>query len=119
MIKELVTKISHATFGIYYVAKSQKSFRILLAYGLITILLGLILPITGVHWMMISFAIVTVFIAEMTNTVAEFLCDLIHKKKSVYVKLIKDVSAGIVLLAVLWALVIGLVIFIPAIIALL
>lgn len=118
-MKDFWKKIGHAAFGVAYTAKSQKSFRILIGYALAAIILGIVLPITAYDWVIITFAITIVFTAEMTNTVAEFLCELIHKKKNVYVKLIKDISAGIVLVSVIWAAFAGAFVFIPVIITLL
>lgn len=118
-MKKLLKKIGHALFGLYYVTKSQSSFRLLLAYSAIVVLLGILLPITMTQWFMLSFTVVFVLIAEIINTATEHLCNTIHRKKNIYIRVIKDISAGAVLIALVWSAGIAIAIFAPVIIALL
>jgi len=80
------------------------------------IVAGVIFNITEAEWVYLTLAILVVLIGEMTNTIAEYLCDLITKKKAIEVKLIKDISAAIVLISSFWSILIGIVIFLPKII---
>lgn len=58
-------------------------------------------------------AIALVWITEMLNTCVEKIMDRISGDYDERIKLIKNISAGAVLVAAIAALVIGLVIFIP------
>jgi diacylglycerol kinase (ATP) len=60
-------------------------------------------------------AIVTglVWITEIMNTCIERMMDFIHPEEHPYIKFIKDLAAGAVLVAAITAVVAGLLIFIP------
>jgi len=57
-------------------------------------------------------------VAEMINTAIEKTIDFISVEKHPQIKLIKDIAAGAVLIASLAAVVVGLFIFIPKLLAL-
>jgi diacylglycerol kinase len=52
----------------------------------------------------------------MINTAIEKLCDLVTTDFDPRIKIIKDVAAGAVLMASVFSLLVGLIIFIPAIV---
>lgn len=69
--------------------------------------------------MIVVFLIGFVLTAEAFNTAIEKICDFIHPELHPKIGKIKDIAAGGVLIAVLTAVVIGLIIFAPKLIALL
>ena len=70
-------------------------------------LLGFYLNLKGIELIALSIAITLVFIAEIFNTAVELMMDAIAQKYNTKVRLIKDIAAGIVLIACLNAAVIG------------
>ncbi|HEX8032411.1 MAG TPA: diacylglycerol kinase family protein, partial [Ktedonobacterales bacterium] len=54
-----------------------------------------------------------VFIAEMMNTVAEAVVDLVTKEYHPLARIAKDVAAGVVLMNALLSVAIGLFVFVP------
>jgi diacylglycerol kinase (ATP) len=76
------------------------------------------LKITTTEWLLIIFAIGLVFVAELFNTIAELISDLIQPDYDKKVKDIKDMAAAAVLVAAIVAAIIGLVIFLPKLILL-
>jgi diacylglycerol kinase (ATP) len=66
-------------------------------------------------WVAIAvvFSIAFVWIAEMLNTAIEKSMDFISTQKHPQIKLIKDISAGAVLIATIAAVIVGCIIFIP------
>jgi len=59
----------------------------------------------------LSVAIMVVFLAEVINTLIEDLSNLITEEFHPKIKLIKDVAAGVVLVAVLFAGILGFFVF--------
>ena len=87
-------------------------FHLLAAVG--AILLGWLLKVSTLEWLWLALAIFTVISAEFTNTVVEALVDLIvHHHYDLGAKYAKDVAAGAVLCAAVFAVVVGLLIFLP------
>ena len=65
------------------------------------------------EWIAILFAISTVFITELINTSIERVADYISPEFHPKIKLIKDLAPGAVLVAALFAILIGTIVFIP------
>jgi diacylglycerol kinase len=114
----LLLKFRHAFRGLAIAFKTQISFRIHIIVALATYTLGFILCITLTQWALVNSAILFVIVTEMFNTVAERICDFIQPKQDNRIKIIKDISAGAVLISVINALVIGGLVYIPRIISL-
>ncbi len=97
----------HALNGIKTTLKTQQHLHLhiftffLLLYVIIfgEVKLEDALILAGISFMVI--------ITEMINTSIEILCDFISEKHSEYIKIVKDISAGAVLLATIAALTIG------------
>ena len=100
------------------VISKERNMRYHLAASVIVIICGLLLRVAAWEWLWLFLAIFTVFSAEFMNTVAESFCDLVVGHQFDFnVKKIKDVSAGGVLIAALFAVIVGLIIFIPRLMA--
>ena len=112
----LIQAMRHALAGVWSVLRYERNMRIHLLLGVIAVILGIILKISELEWLWIILAIFFVMISEFANTVAEGLTDLIVKNHyDPIAKRIKDVSAGSVLIAAVFAVIIGGVIFLPKI----
>lgn len=72
--------------------------------AIITILAGVIFKLNSNEWLVVLVLIVIVITAEMLNTAIEKTCDLISKEKNEEIKVIKDISAGAVLVSSMGAL---------------
>lgn len=101
--------------GIISFFRAEHNAWIHLFASFIVLFLVLIIPCTGSEIIMLVFAIAFVWVTEMINTVIERIADLICKEQNAQIKLIKDVSAGAVLIATFFALATGSIIFIPKI----
>ena len=76
--------------------------------------LGALLGISAPEWCAVVLAIVAVWVAEALNTAFELLCDAVTPEQSPRVKRAKDVAAAAVLVAAGGAAVVGLLVFVPA-----
>jgi len=83
------------------------------------IALGFILHISSLEWLIIILVIASVFVSEFFNSAIESLVDLCSPGFDEKAGRIKDIAAGAVLVTALGALVAGLIIFIPKLVALL
>ena len=99
--------------GLAYAFKTQLNFRIHCFFTVAAAVLGLYAQLNFSEWLWISLAIALVIILELINTAIEVLVDLISPEQNLKAGSIKDLSAAAVLVAGLFALVVGLIIFVP------
>ena len=105
--------------GISYVTKNEKNFKREIALGIIALILSYILKIDKIEFIIILTMICLVLTAEIINTAIERAVDLVTKEYHELARIAKDVSAGSVLVTSTFALIIGIIIFMPKIITLL
>lgn len=97
--------IREALNGIYF-SFSEKSIQ----YELMCAFLALIAVAIGFFKLIPTIICIGLVLSlEMMNTAIETLCDYIIPEKDPKIKLIKDISAGSVLIAAITSLIIGLV----------
>ena len=104
--------------GISYVTK-KKNFKREIALGIIALTLSYILKIDKIEFIIVLTMICLVLTTEIINTAIERAVDLVTKEYHELARIAKDVSAGSVLVTSIFALIIGIIIFIPKIITLL
>lgn len=112
-VEKEIKSFKYAVEGIKIAFTSQNNFRIQLVIGITTIIFAFLLRFTRGEWMILLFSIALVLGAELGNTVIEHLVDFVHPNQHGQIKVIKDLSAGIVLLTSLLVAVIGLFLFLP------
>ncbi len=110
-----IAAFKYAFEGILSFIKLEKHAKIHLLATLVVMVLGFILKINKIEWALLILVIALVFVAEMINTAIEKSCDLIDPKINPKIKQIKDLAAGAVLLASIFAIVIGILVFLPKI----
>ena len=115
---KFIAGFGYAFSGLWYALRTQRNIRVHVLIALLAIALGIILHISTVEFALIFVAITAVFIAEMFNTVFELFIDLASPEYHPLAKIAKDVAAGAVLLNAMLAVVIGLLVFGPHLLAL-
>ncbi len=106
--------VHHALDGIGFAFTNERSLRIQFGIFLIAIILGLYLHISASDFAIIIDISALVFSLELVNTAIEKSMDVISNGEyDERIKIIKDVSAGAVLIAAIFAIVEGALIFIP------
>lgn len=108
----------HATRGLK-VASRQRNFRIELAAASLVLLAGWQLQVSASDWALLVLCIFWVLGMEAINTAVETLADRVSREREPMLGRAKDIAAGSVLLAACGAAVIGLIVFLPRLIALL
>lgn len=105
--------------GVVQFFKSERNGQIEGVIAVIVIAAGFYFNIDRLEWIAVLLCIGGVLTAEALNTAIEKLCDVISQERDARIKLVKDISAGAVLLMSIASSIIGLKIFIPRIIILL
>jgi diacylglycerol kinase len=87
--------------------------RLHLIAGSLVILTGVLLEVSRLEWMILVLTITLVLVAEAGNTALEVLADAVTQDFHPLVGRAKDLAAGMVLLAALGAVMIGIMVFGP------
>lgn len=103
--------------GIGYVLGSQHNAWIHAVVTVAVIVLALWLRTPATDWAILALTITVVWVAEFINTAIEAAVDLATTKDQRAARIAKDVAAGAVLLAALGAIIVGLLILGPPLIA--
>jgi diacylglycerol kinase (ATP) len=117
-MKKLIRSFGYAFNGIGHAAKTQLNFRVHLVATLIAVFMGYTLHISANEWQWVILCIALVLIVELLNTAIEFLTDLVSPEYNKIAGHVKDMSAGAVVIAALFALITGAIIFLPKLLAL-
>lgn len=111
--KRRIKSFQYAFYGLFHAFFNEFHFKIHFILFLVVILASIYLKINQYEWVLIFIVSFLVFIIEMINSAIERLCDLYTTKKNQKIKIIKDISAGAVLLSALLSIIVGLIIFLP------
>ncbi|MBC7653927.1 MAG: diacylglycerol kinase family protein, partial [Oligoflexus sp.] len=74
--------------------------------------------ISAIEWLAVILVIGLVFITEIINTSIENIADFISPERHPKIKVIKDLAAAAVILSAIVSVIIGLLIFLPKLLAL-
>ena len=108
---KVIDSFNAAIAGIVYVLKSQRNMRIHFLLAALVILLSVILGIKSGDLIFLLSAVVLVLVAEMLNTAIELMSDIIEERYHPLVRIVKDIGAGAVFIASLYALAVGYLVF--------
>ena len=113
----ILRSVTFALAGLRRLPGLERNVRIELGFALLAVGLGLCLQIAMQQWLMIAVCCAGVLSAEAMNTAVEVLADTLHPRRDPGIGLAKDLAAAAVLLWVFAALVAGLFIFLPLLLA--
>lgn len=117
-MRKFIRGFGYALNGIWHASITQLNFRVHLVAALVAVYAGYALHISKNEWLWIILSIALVLVAELFNTALEFLVDLVSPEYNKKAGLVKDMSAGAVLITAIGALLIGLMIFLPKLLVL-
>jgi len=115
-MKTFFNAVLFALHGIKQFFSMDRNGQIQMVIGITAIILGFTVSLTPFQWLLVLFCIGLVISLEMINSAIERFCDLVTTEFHPGIKIIKDVAAGAVLVASITSLIIGLIIFIPALV---
>ncbi len=102
-----------AVNGIAYLFVYHRNMRIIFLCGIAAALAGIYLRLRGIELAALCISVTLVFIAEIFNTAVEIMLDMTTRKYHTLVKLVKDISAAVVLVASVNSVAVGIIIFLP------
>lgn len=115
MIKKRIHSFKYAINGFKQVLKTEANMQIHLVISLLAIFLSFVFSLSITELSLILICIAMVWSFEIINTVVEKYLDFYHPERNNKVGILKDMSAGAVLVVSLFSFVVGLLIFIPKI----
>lgn len=114
--RDLVASMEFAITGVLTAFKEERNMRKHLVSAILAALTGLVFRISAIEWLFLLLAIFLVIILEIINSAIENVVDLASGYHfSMLAKNAKDMAAGAVLVASAYAVLTGLIIFIPKI----
>lgn len=117
-LSKLNNSFKFALQGISHSVNENQNIKIHLIFAIFVLIFALLLGLTRYEFFGIGVLITLVISAEMINSAIEEVVNLLVNEHRKEAKIAKDVSAGMVLLVSIFALVVGFFIFIPHIILL-
>ncbi len=118
MIHRFFYSFYYAYRGIVYVFRHELNFRLQLLTGIVVVLFGWFVGLRRSEWAVVLWLIFLVLILELLNSALEKFVDILRPRLSGQVEIVKDMMAGMVLLASLAAFCIGSIIFYPYVVEL-
>ena len=112
-VKALIKSFQHAFCGILTSCVIGRNIKVHYTAALAAVLSGLSFGISKVELLIILLISAQVICLEMVNTAIERTVDLVTSEYHIYAKIAKDVAAGAVLVAAIFATIIGGIIFLP------
>lgn len=109
---KFVESVNAAIEGFLYVVKTERNMRIHFLFAVLILLLGIYLNFTPQELLILAVTIALVLASEMVNTAVELIVDIIVQMEfHPIAKIIKDISAGAVLIAAVNAAIVGYLLF--------
>ncbi|WP_308017427.1 diacylglycerol kinase family protein [Alkalihalobacillus deserti] len=108
-----------ATQGLIFVVKHEQNMQIHLIIAGVTLVSAYLLSLPLVQWMILLLVIAGMFSLEIMNTAVERTVDLITEEFHPLAKRAKDIAAAAVFVYCIFAVIIGVILFVPALIKLL
>lgn len=111
--KARMKSFEYAWEGTVSFFRTEHNARIHLAATVLVLVLSVTLGLNKSEAIAVVFSVALVWVTEMINTAIEKTADMITMERHPVVKLVKDISAGAVLIASIAAAIVGCLVFIP------
>lgn len=111
--KSLIKSFGYSVEGVWHAIKYNRNLRIAFFAASVVVLLSLYFQVTSLEMIVLVIAILLVILSEMINTAIEEMVNLITSEHRKEAKIAKDVAAGMVLIAAVGSVIIGVLIFSP------
>ena len=114
--RDFISSLEFAITGIFTAIKEERNMRKHALSALVAILAGLVFRISATEWLFLLQAVFLVIALEIVNSAIENVVDLASNYHfSMLAKNAKDMAAGAVLVVSCYALITGMIVFIPKI----
>jgi len=117
-ISKRLKSFTYAFNGLKILVKEEHNSWIHIAITICVVIAGFLLHISLTEWLAVILCMGLVFASELINSAIENLADFVSPQKNEIIKKVKDLSAAAVLITTFCSVIVGLVVFLPKIIAL-
>lgn len=108
----MIESFKYARQGIKDAIKSEPNLSVHLFVAIIVLIFAYFFNFNTIEFVALTITIFSVIILELINTIVEKLVDMYSTKISEEARQIKDISAAVVLLSAISALIIGILLFV-------
>ncbi len=116
-ISKEVQSFGYAFKGLQQVVRHEKHIQFHFLTAVAVVLAGWFFGLSALEWCLVVLAIGLVISAEMLNSAIEHLTNLVSPQYHPVAGMVKDIAAGAVLVASMTSAVIGLIVFLPKLMA--
>ena len=116
-LRARIASFRNAWKGLSVFVRQEHNAWIHLSMTVLVILAGVLFRISTYDWIAVVFAIGLVISAEAINSAIERLADVVQPNRDERIRDVKDICAGAVLVCAMTAFVIGLIVFLPKLLA--
>lgn len=116
--KKQLKSFTFAWKGILTCAGHEQNITFHLIAAIIVVATGFCFGISRTEWMVVMLCIGTVIAAELFNSAIERLVDMVSPEWKKIAGEVKDIAAGAVLITAIAAAIVGMIVFLPYVIAL-
>ncbi|WP_100406758.1 diacylglycerol kinase family protein [Bacillus solitudinis] len=113
--KRLLRSFGYAYTGLRYVFKYEQNMQVHIVTATVVLILAAILRLPLLHWLILLLVIAGMFSLEIMNTAIERTVDLVTNEFHPLAKRAKDIAAAAVFVYCMFAVIIGILIFLPSI----
>ena len=110
-----IKSVGYAFKGLFILLRTESSIKIQFVIGMVMTVLGFYFDISTTEWALQCICIAMVMGIEGLNTAIEKLADYIQPEFDPKIGLLKDISAGAVMVVSLASVIVGCIIYIPKI----
>ncbi len=110
--RSLIDSLNFAIEGLIYVIRTQRNMKLHIFFTVTIICLGFFLNVPRLEMISLSVSVSLVLLTEMINTSIELSIDMVKESFHPLARIIKDISAGAVLVASINAIIVGYLVFI-------
>ena len=121
-MKRFYQSFLYALNGLILLVKTERNFQIIVGCMVVTLIVGFGLDYFGQHltrfeWAVLWLAMGSIFVSEALNSALEEALDSLHPDKAEGIGKAKDIAAAATMLASTVAIIVGLYILLPRIVA--
>jgi diacylglycerol kinase (ATP) len=109
--RTFLQSLNEAVDGFIYVVRHERNMRVHFLFAFFVLLLAIFLGVSRIEWIILCSITCFVLVAEMMNTAIEEIIDLVKSSYHPAARIVKHISAGIVLVTAINALIVGFFIF--------
>ena len=117
-IKKYLLSFTYPIKGLKYEYRNEQNLTVDVGVALIVIIAGFIFKLNSIEWAMLALTIGLVISCELINTAIEAVVDLVTEYYHPLAKVAKDTAAAAVFVFAIVAVIVGLIIFLPKVVAL-